>query len=80
MNATRAVISRCPRFIRIQIHERRRRKLVFLFSFFSKWRAVLKMFVRLFRIKVSESLQKSTAGAIDKKKREKRRQKELFTS
>ena len=38
-----------------------------LFSLFcSTWRAVLKMFVRLFRIEASESLDKSLAGAIYK--------------
>ena len=40
-----------------------------LFSLFcSTWRAVLKMFVRLFQIKASESLEKSLAGAIYKEK------------
>ena len=39
-----------------------------LFSLFcSTWRAVLKMFVRLFRIKASESLQKNLARAVYKK-------------
>ena len=38
-----------------------------LFSLFcSTWRAVLKMFVRLFRIKASEILEKSSTGAIYK--------------
>ena len=37
-------------------------KLVFFVC--STWRTVLKMFVRLFRIKASESLEKSLAGAI----------------
>ena len=37
------------------------------FSLFcSKWRAVLNMFVRLFRIKLSESLKKSLPEAIYK--------------
>ena len=40
-----------------------------LFVFFSTWRAVLKMFVRLFRIKASESLEKSLAGAIYKEEK-----------
>ena len=41
-----------------------------LFSLFcSIWRAVLKMFVRLFRIKASENLEKSLAGAIHKKEK-----------
>ena len=41
-----------------------------LFSLFcSTWRAVLKMFVRLCRIKASENLEKSLAGAIYKKKK-----------
>ena len=40
-----------------------------LFSLFcSTWHAVLKMFVRLFRIEASESFGKSLAGAISKKK------------
>ena len=40
-----------------------------LFSLFcSTWRAVLKMFVRLFRIEASESLEKNLAGAIYKGK------------
>ena len=40
-----------------------------LFSLFcSTWRAVLKMFVRLFRIKASENLGKSLGRAITKKK------------
>ena len=53
-----------------------------LFSLFcSTWRAVLKMFVRLFRIKASEILEKSSTGAIYKKKKmEKRGQKELLTT
>ena len=42
-----------------------------LFSLFcSTWRAVLKMFVRLFRIKASENLEKSLAGAIYKNENE----------
>ena len=41
-----------------------------LFSLFcSTWRAVLKMFWRLFRIKESESLEKSLAGAIYKEEK-----------
>ena len=53
-----------------------------LFSLFSStWRAVLKMFVRLFLIKASESHEKNLARAIYKeKKMEKRREKELFTT
>ena len=53
-----------------------------LFSLFSlTWRAVLKMFVRLFLIKASESHEKNLARAIYKeKKMEKRREKELFTT
>ena len=55
------------------------RSLVCLFC--STWRAVLKMFVRLFRIKASEILEKSSTGAIYKKKKmEKRGQKELLTT
>ena len=38
------------------------------------------MFVRLFRIKASENLEKSLAGAIHKKEMEKPRQKELLTA
>ena len=37
--------------------------------FFPTWLAVLKMFVRLFRIKASESLEKSLAGAIYKEEK-----------
>ena len=41
-----------------------------LFSLFcSIWRAVLKMFVRLFRIKASESFEKCLAGAIYKEEK-----------
>ena len=41
-----------------------------LFSLFcSTWLAVLKMFVRLFRIKASESLEKCLAGAIYKEEK-----------
>ena len=41
-----------------------------LFSLFcSTWGAVLKMFVRLFRIKASKSLEKRWAGAIYKKEK-----------
>ena len=44
-----------------------------LFSLFcSTWRAVLKMFMRLFQTKASESLEKGLAGAIYKE--ENRRQ------
>ena len=49
--------------------------------FCSTWRAVLKMFVRLFLIKASENLEKSLGGAIYKKRKmEKPRQKELSTT
>ena len=41
------------------------RNLLSLFC--STWRAVLKMFVRLIRIKASEILEKSSTGAIYKK-------------
>ena len=37
--------------------------------FCSTWRAVLKMFVRLFRIKASEILEKSSTGAIYKEEK-----------
>ena len=41
-----------------------------LFSLFcSTWRAVLKMFVKLLRIKSSELLEKSSTGAIYKKEK-----------
>ena len=43
------------------------RNLVCLFC--STWRAVLKMFVRLFRIKASEILEKSSTEAIYKKQK-----------
>ena len=47
-----------------------------LFSLFcSTWRAVLKMFVRLCRIKASENLEKSLAGAIYKKEKWRNRDK-----
>ena len=51
-----------------------------LFSLFcSTWRTVLKLFVRLFRIKVSESFEKKTYQELfTKNKMEKRREKELF--
>ena len=39
------------------------------FCFFPTWLAVLKMIVRLFRIKASESLEKSLAGAIYKEEK-----------
>ena len=42
---------------------------LFSLFFFPTWRAVLKMFVRLFRIKASESLEKSLAGAIYKEEK-----------
>ena len=58
-----------------------------VFSLFcSTWRAILKMFVRLIWIQASESREKKLARAIctiyitKKKKMEKRRQKELFTT
>ena len=54
-----------------------------LFSLFcSTWRAVLKMFVRLFRIKASESLEKKKLSKIylQRRKWDKRKEKELFTT
>ena len=39
------------------------------FLFCSTWRAVLKMFVRLFRIKASESREKRLGGAIYKEEK-----------
>ena len=53
-----------------------------LFSLFcSTWHAVLKMFLRLFRIEASESFGKRLAGAIYKEeKMEKRRPKKLLTT
>ena len=53
-----------------------------LFSLFrSTWRAVLKMFVRLFRIKASEGLEKKLSNNyLQRRKMEKRREKELFTT
>ena len=47
VNATGAVIGRCPWSILDDVTE----NLFSLFFFFSTWRVVLKMFVRLFRIK-----------------------------
>ena len=41
----------------------------FFSMFCSTWRAVLKMFVRLLRIKVSEILEQSSTGAIFKKEK-----------
>ena len=53
-----------------------------LFSLFcSKWRAVLKMFVRLFQIKVRESPEKRLAEAIYKDEKWKNgHKKELLTT
>ena len=53
-----------------------------LFSLFcSTWRAVLKMFVRLFRIKASESLEKRLSKSyLQRRKMEERREKELFAT
>ena len=72
----RVLIGCCPRSIRVQINGWR----VNLFSLFcSTWRAVLKVFVRLFRTKASETLEKCLRGGI-LKKMEKRRQKEFLTT
>ena len=51
-----------------------------LFSlFFSTWRSVLKMFVRLFRIKASESLKKNYQELFTRKKNgEKERKRALY--
>ena len=47
-----------------------------LFSLFClTWRAVLKMFVRLFQIKASESLEKKLARAIYKEEKWRKREK-----
>ena len=46
----------------------------------STWRAVLKIFVRLFRIKASESLNKLSMSYLQRGKMEKQRQKEPFTT
>ena len=67
VNATRAVIGRCPWSIRVQIHGWHHWKLVFFVC--STWHAVLKMFVRLFEIEASESFGKSLAGAIYKEEK-----------
>ena len=49
--------------------------------FCSTWRAVLKMFVRLFRIKASEILEKKfNRSYLQERKMEKRGQKELLTT
>ena len=56
MNAARAVI-----------HGRRHGRLVFFVLF--KWRVVLKMSVRLFRIKASESLEKAQEQELFPKKK-----------
>ena len=58
------------------------RETCFLSLFCSTWRAVLNMFVRLFRIKASEILKKCSTGASDlqKRKTEKRGQKGLLTT
>ena len=47
LNGTGAVIGRCP----LSILDDVTGNLLSLYFFFSTWRAVLKMFVRLFRIK-----------------------------
>ena len=67
VNAKRTVIGRCPWSIRVQIHGWRRGKLVF-FVLFNMARR-FEMFVRSFRIKASESLEKSLAGAIYKEEK-----------
>ena len=67
VNAKRAVIGCCPWSIRVQIHGWRRGKLVF-FVLFNMARR-FEMFVRLFPIKASESLEKSLAGAIYKEEK-----------
>ena len=65
-DATRAVIGRCPWSIGVHLMTSPKN----LFSlFWSTWRAVLKMFVRLFRIKASESLDKNLARAIYKEEK-----------
>ena len=61
------MIGRCPWSIRVQIH-------------CSTWGAVLNMSVRLFPIKASEILEKCSTGAIYKKEKWKRGQKELLTT
>ena len=79
VNAMRVVIGRRHDLSEYRYMDDVTRNLVCLFC--STWRAVLKMFVRLFRIKASEILEKSSTGAIYKKKKmEKRGQKELLTT
>ena len=46
----------------------------------STWRAVLKVFVRLFRIKQVKASKKFSRSYLERRKMEKRRQKEFLTS
>ena len=66
VNATRAVIGRCPWSIRGQIHGWRHGKLSFCFV---QHGGGLKIFVWLFLIKASEGLKKRLAGAIYKEEK-----------
>ena len=67
VNATRVVIGRRHDLSEYRYMDDVTRNLVCLFC--STWRAVLKMFVRLFRIKASEILEKSSTEAIYKKQK-----------
>jgi len=52
-----------------------------LFSLFcSTWRAVLKMFMRLFQIKAVKASKKLSKSYLQRRKMEKRREKEPFTT
>ena len=52
-----------------------------LFSLFcSTWRAVVKMFVSLFRIEPVKASKKFSRGSLQKRKMEKRSQKEFLTT
>ena len=76
MNITRVVIGRCPWSIRVQAHGGRHGKRVSFFGW--KWRAVLKMFARLFGLnsdKAREVCEKRLAGAVYREEKWKRRNK-----
>ena len=70
-----------PVIYQIQIHGWRHGKFVSSSLFCSNWRAVLKIFVRLFRIKASESFEQNLSRSyLQRKKMEKRKHLELFTN
>ena len=66
VNATSAVINRCPWPFGVQIHGWYHGRLAFFVLF--NWRAVLKTFLRLFRIKARESLEKTLPELFTKQK------------